>query len=123
MNKAPMYHHYEASDYGAYEFDPEVDFTKFLEEARQHAREMNLQSPLPHPESGKGRVEEEKRSRGSWKRTLLKWWKAGKKRPGLVWNRQIALTFQIQKRVMFLVQFMGVAEESMQGIGDRHLGH
>uniref|UniRef100_A0A6N2K4Y4 Uncharacterized protein n=1 Tax=Salix viminalis TaxID=40686 RepID=A0A6N2K4Y4_SALVM len=86
MNKAPMYHHYEASDYGAYEFDPEVDFTKltinhdqFLEEARQHAREMNLQSPLPHPESGKGRVEEEKRSRGSWKRTLLKWWKAGKK--------------------------------------------
>ena len=28
MNKAPMYHHYEASDYGAYEFDPEVDFTQ-----------------------------------------------------------------------------------------------
>ncbi|KAI5602300.1 hypothetical protein BDE02_01G146900 [Populus trichocarpa] len=79
MNKAPMHQHYEASDYGAYEFDPEVDFTQFLEEARQHAREMNLQSPLQHPESGKGRVEEEKKSRRSWKRTLLKWWKAEKK--------------------------------------------
>ncbi|KAI5602302.1 hypothetical protein BDE02_01G146900 [Populus trichocarpa] len=60
MNKAPMHQHYEASDYGAYEFDPEVDFTQ-------------------HPESGKGRVEEEKKSRRSWKRTLLKWWKAEKK--------------------------------------------
>jgi len=28
MNKAPMHQHYEASDYGAYEFDPEVDFTQ-----------------------------------------------------------------------------------------------
>jgi len=28
MNKTPTYQHYEASDYGAYEFDPEVDFTQ-----------------------------------------------------------------------------------------------
>ncbi|CAK7356436.1 unnamed protein product [Dovyalis caffra] len=84
MNKAPIYQNYEASNYGAYEFDPQVDFTQFLEEARQHAREMNLQSSLPLSESGKGRVKEEKKSRSSWKHSLLKWWKAEKKTKPIV---------------------------------------
>ncbi|KAL3598583.1 hypothetical protein D5086_006501 [Populus alba] len=84
MNNSPMYQNYEASDHGAYEFDPQVDFTQFLEEARQHAREMNLQSILPHPESGKERVEEEKKSKRSWKQSLLKWWNAEKKTKTIV---------------------------------------
>ena len=45
---------------------------------------MNLQSILPHPESGKERVEEEKKSKRSWKHSLLKWWNAEKKTKTIV---------------------------------------
>ncbi|KDP40623.1 hypothetical protein JCGZ_24622 [Jatropha curcas] len=81
MKKSPVYPNYDTSDYVGYEFDPQVDFTQFLEEARQHAREVNLQNSLPHAEETvKTRTEEEKKSKKSWKNTLFKWWKSDNKK-------------------------------------------
>lgn len=82
MKKSPVYPNYEGSDYGGYEFDPQVDFTQFLEEARQHARQMNLQNSQSNAEEArKTRTGgEEKKSKKSWKNSLLKWWKSDNKK-------------------------------------------
>ncbi|EEF28568.1 conserved hypothetical protein [Ricinus communis] len=82
MKKSPVYPNFETSDYeGGFEFDPQVDFTQFLEEARQHAREMNFQTAsAQQPEEAGKRTGEEKKSKKSWRTSLFKWWKADNKK-------------------------------------------
>ena len=56
------------------------NYDQFLEEARRHAGQRNPQVPSPYgDEAGKGRSNEEKRSKKSWKNALFSWWKADKK--------------------------------------------
>ncbi|KAK8274138.1 hypothetical protein V6Z12_D10G054100 [Gossypium hirsutum] len=83
MNKSPAHQQYETSDC-SYEFDPQVNFSQFLEEARQHARDINLQrSSSCSEEVGKKRLGAEKKSKKSWRISLFSWWKInGKSKPG-----------------------------------------
>ncbi|XP_038684690.1 uncharacterized protein LOC119984687 [Tripterygium wilfordii] len=84
MKRSPIYPNCETNYYGGNEFDPHLDFSLFLEEAREHAREVNPQAPLSNPEkAGKGRLGEEKKNKKSWSSSLFKWWKVEKKsKPG-----------------------------------------
>ncbi|WCJ39292.1 hypothetical protein M5689_020290 [Euphorbia peplus] len=82
MKKSPVYPKHEGSgDCGVgYEFDPQVDFSQFLEEARQHARTMNLNNSTEELEPGKGSfsrrpAEDKKSKKSSWMKSLFKWWK------------------------------------------------
>ncbi|XP_052183721.1 uncharacterized protein LOC127795839 isoform X2 [Diospyros lotus] len=68
MKKSPVHLRYEAGNYG---FDPKLDFSQFLEEARKHASEEK-------PE-GAAQPEEGKKKRKSWKRSLFPWWKSEQK--------------------------------------------
>ncbi|XVF25301.1 hypothetical protein REPUB_Repub13aG0201600 [Reevesia pubescens] len=121
MNKSPGHPKYETSDYGCYEFDPQVNFSEvihnttpfffgslpfslirtpptmfvgyvnlsgfgfdpfdqFLEEARQHARDINFQrSSSCSEEVGKKRLGGEKKNKKSWKNSLFSWWKIDRK--------------------------------------------
>uniref|UniRef100_A0A5B7BDE1 Uncharacterized protein n=1 Tax=Davidia involucrata TaxID=16924 RepID=A0A5B7BDE1_DAVIN len=76
MKKSPIHPKYEAGDYGDYGFDPQVDFSQFLEEAREHACKENSSYP---EEAGKKQLGEVKKSKKSWKRSLFSWWKAEKR--------------------------------------------
>ncbi|XP_022715378.1 uncharacterized protein LOC111274754 isoform X2 [Durio zibethinus] len=52
----------------------------FLEEARQHARDINFQrSSSCSEEAGKKRLEGEKKNKKSWKNSLFSWWKTDRK--------------------------------------------
>ncbi|KAK0597948.1 hypothetical protein LWI29_030116 [Acer saccharum] len=81
MKKCPSYRDYEASDYGVHEFDPQLDFSQFLEEARQHAKEVNFEASSTYTEEigKKKQLEGEKKIKKSWKNSLLSWWKVHKK--------------------------------------------
>ncbi|KAK4839514.1 hypothetical protein QYF36_022487 [Acer negundo] len=81
MNKSPTYLDYETSDYGVHEFDPQLDFSQFLEEARQHAKEVNFQASSTYTEETgkKKQLGGEKKIKKSWKNSLLSWWKVHKK--------------------------------------------
>ncbi|KAJ4717705.1 Ubiquitin-fold modifier-conjugating enzyme [Melia azedarach] len=85
MKNSPTLLNYEASDYGVHEFDPQVDFSQFLEEARQHAREVNFQASSRYSEeSEKGKSGEHKKIKKSWKKCLFSWFKVEKKsKPGI----------------------------------------
>lgn len=72
MGKSPLHSKHEEIDYGGSPFDPQMDFSQFLKEARQHGREVNLKATT----SG---AEEVKKSKKSWKTSLFFWWKAEKK--------------------------------------------
>ncbi|KAK9281759.1 hypothetical protein L1049_004664 [Liquidambar formosana] len=80
MKKSPIHPKYELANFNGYVFDPQVDFSQFLEEARQHAREGDLKVPSPNrEEAGERSSGEEKKSKRSWKNSLFSWWKADKK--------------------------------------------
>ncbi|KAL5822254.1 hypothetical protein ACOSQ3_020160 [Xanthoceras sorbifolium] len=80
MKKSPIHLDYETSDYGVHEFDPQLDFSQFLEEARQHANEMSFQSSSTYTEElGKQKLGGEKKIKKSWKNSLFSWWKVHKK--------------------------------------------
>ncbi|KAK6268327.1 hypothetical protein QUC31_012487 [Theobroma cacao] len=84
MSKSPVHPKHETSDYACYEFDPQVNFSQFLEEARQHARDINFQrSSSCSEEVGKkrfgGEKKREKKSKKSWKNSLFSWWKIDRK--------------------------------------------
>ncbi|KAG6664974.1 hypothetical protein I3843_02G113300 [Carya illinoinensis] len=82
MKKSPVYPKHETSAFGADEiFDPNVDFSQFLEEARHHGRVVDFQSsPLYPEEKGKKRLAGDKQaSKKSWKNHLFSWWKTEKK--------------------------------------------
>ncbi|OMO66012.1 hypothetical protein COLO4_30875 [Corchorus olitorius] len=80
MSKSPGHPKYETSDCACYEFDPQVNFSQFLEEARQHARDINIQRSASCCEGmGKRRLGEEKKSKKSWKNSLFSWWKIDRK--------------------------------------------
>ncbi|KAK2651990.1 hypothetical protein Ddye_011846 [Dipteronia dyeriana] len=77
MKKSPTYMEYEASDYGVHEIDPQLNFSQFLEEARQHAKEVNFEASSTNAEeTGK---KKQKKIKKSWKNSLLSWWKVHKK--------------------------------------------
>ncbi|GLT46195.1 hypothetical protein SLA2020_199690 [Shorea laevis] len=81
MRKSPVHPKDEASDFGGYEIDAGVNFSEFLEEARQYAREVHPQESYGNSEvTGEKRLGEgEKRRKKSWKSSLFSWWKAEKK--------------------------------------------
>ncbi|KAG6733134.1 uncharacterized protein LOC122279724 isoform X1 [Carya illinoinensis] len=80
MKKSPTYSRYETSAYSGDGFDPYVDFSQFLEEARHHAGGVDFQSsPFNPEERGKKRLPEEKQGKKSWKNSLLSWWKTDRK--------------------------------------------
>lgn len=80
MKKSPMNPKYETTAYQGDGFDPHVDFSEFLQEARHHTRGVDFHSSILHPEeNGKRRLSEEKRGKKSWKGSLLSWWKTDKK--------------------------------------------
>ncbi|XP_010033646.2 uncharacterized protein LOC104422890 [Eucalyptus grandis] len=81
MRKSPVYPKCEASDYGATEFDPQMDFLRFLDEARQHICEPNVRASAPNSAEvvGKKNPGEEKRSKKSWKSSLFSWLRTEKK--------------------------------------------
>ncbi|KAK3220641.1 hypothetical protein Dsin_014611 [Dipteronia sinensis] len=68
-------------DYGVHEFDPQLDFSQFLEEARQHAKEVNFEASSTYTEEigKKNQLGGEKKIKKSWKNSLLSWWKVHKK--------------------------------------------
>ncbi|XAR49825.1 hypothetical protein NMG60_11003978 [Bertholletia excelsa] len=78
MKKSPIY---PGHDGGDYDFDPQADFLQFLEEARRHASQENVEADLYfHPgEAQMGRSDEVKRSKRSWKRSVFSWFKSEKK--------------------------------------------
>ncbi|KAK0598146.1 hypothetical protein LWI29_032060 [Acer saccharum] len=81
IKKCPTYMDYEGSDYGVHEFDPQLDFSLFLEEARQHAKEVNFEASSTNTEElrKKKQIGGEKKIKKSWKNSLLSWWKVHKK--------------------------------------------
>lgn len=80
MKKTPKHPRFEQGDYNGNVCDPQMDFSKFLEEARQYANEEIFQGPSPYlKEAGNRRLGEEKKSKKSWKNTLFSWWKSDKK--------------------------------------------
>ncbi|KAK7294540.1 hypothetical protein RJT34_17429 [Clitoria ternatea] len=80
MMKSPAQPTYEACHYDDYGCDLQQDFCLFLEEAKQHGKEVKLRSSTVHPEeSRKTGSEKEKKGKKSWKRSLISWWKADKK--------------------------------------------
>ncbi|KAE7998968.1 hypothetical protein FH972_003457 [Carpinus fangiana] len=81
MKKSPIHPRFEMSAYGSNRFDPHVDFSQFLAEARHHARGVDLQSSSLRPEeNGHGKSEEEEKKRKkSWKNNLFSWWKTNRK--------------------------------------------
>ncbi|KAI3426639.1 uncharacterized protein J3R85_009840 [Psidium guajava] len=81
MRKSPVYPKSEASDYGATEFDPHVDFLRFLDEARQHKCEQNVSASSQYSSEvvGKRNLGENRRSKKSWKSSLLSWLRTEKK--------------------------------------------
>lgn len=55
------------------------DFDQFLEEARQHAREVKFQAPSTFSEeTGKKKLGEDKKTKKSWKKSLFSWLKMEK---------------------------------------------
>ncbi|GMI93641.1 hypothetical protein like AT3G06840 [Hibiscus trionum] len=84
MSKSPTHPEHESSDCSYYDFDPQVNFSQFLEEARQHARDVNLQrSPSCSEEAGKTRLGAEEKSKKSWRTSLFSWCKIDRKsKPG-----------------------------------------
>ncbi|XVE88543.1 hypothetical protein DITRI_Ditri19aG0077700 [Diplodiscus trichospermus] len=80
MSKSPVHPEYETNDYGRYECDPQVNFSQFIEAAKQHARDRNFQqSPSCSEEIRKKRLGGEKKSKKSWKSSLFSWWKIDRK--------------------------------------------
>ncbi|XVF27157.1 hypothetical protein REPUB_Repub14bG0082400 [Reevesia pubescens] len=95
MSKSSVHPKPETSDYACYEFDPQNQklanvlstmlslsgfdfdpFDQFLEQARQHARDINFQrSSSCSEEVGRKRLGGEKKSKKSWKNSLFSWWK------------------------------------------------
>ncbi|KAK4838742.1 hypothetical protein QYF36_016076 [Acer negundo] len=66
---------------GVHGFDPQLDFSQSLEEARQHAKEVNFQASSTKTEElgKKKQIGGEKKIKNSWKNSLLSWWKVQKK--------------------------------------------
>ncbi|KAF8011260.1 hypothetical protein BT93_J1768 [Corymbia citriodora subsp. variegata] len=81
MRKSPVYPKCEASDYGATEFDPQMDFLQFLDEARQHICEPNVRASAQNSAEmvAKRNPGEDKKRRKSWKSSLLSWLRTEKK--------------------------------------------
>ncbi|GKU92747.1 hypothetical protein SLEP1_g6435 [Rubroshorea leprosula] len=79
MMKSPMHPSIETSDCSGYEFDPGVNFSEFLKEARQYATEVK-----PQESCGNSEVKGEERRKKSWRSSLFSWWKTDKKssKPG-----------------------------------------
>ncbi|KAK4778077.1 hypothetical protein SAY87_018264 [Trapa incisa] len=74
-----IYPRYDTADY-SFDFDPEVDFSQFLSEARQHKTDSNILASSPNVElEGKRRSGDEKRGKKSWKRSLFSWCRSEKK--------------------------------------------
>ncbi|KAL6996181.1 hypothetical protein U1Q18_006315 [Sarracenia purpurea var. burkii] len=77
MKESPIYSRYEGVDH---DFDPQVDFLQFLEEARKHTGEENFKVTAQYPdEAQKRQADETKKKKKSWKRSLFSWWKTNKK--------------------------------------------
>ncbi|XP_044485544.1 uncharacterized protein LOC123211084 isoform X3 [Mangifera indica] len=80
MENSPIYLDYETSDYGVQELDPQVNFSQFLEEAKQHVRDMKFKaSSTFSEETSKGKLGEERKVKKSWRNSLFRWWKVEKK--------------------------------------------
>ncbi|KAF8029234.1 hypothetical protein BT93_E1792 [Corymbia citriodora subsp. variegata] len=70
----------EESKYGEdFEFDPASDFSEFLDEARMH-RSEEASPRAPSPGADISRPSEVRKSKKSWKNSIVSWWlKACKK--------------------------------------------
>ncbi|XP_058079059.1 uncharacterized protein LOC131227305 [Magnolia sinica] len=74
MKKSPMYPKYENGDV----FDPHLDFSMFLEEAKKHASDAS--SVLPSSNYAEKQVAvDEKKNKKSWKISFFFWRKSEKK--------------------------------------------
>ncbi|WJX92353.1 hypothetical protein P8452_74004 [Trifolium repens] len=71
----------QPSHYDDYGFDPQHDFSMFLEEAKEHAHESKLKSSSVYPEEGSKKTgsEKETKRKKSWKSSLTSWLKFDKK--------------------------------------------
>ncbi|KAG1342561.1 hypothetical protein COCNU_05G007900 [Cocos nucifera] len=78
MKTAPVFPKAEIGDCNEFGYDPQLDFSKILEEARKHANGVKFSlSPLNSEEK---KVElEATQNKKSWKRSLFFWFKLGKK--------------------------------------------
>ncbi|XP_057980446.1 uncharacterized protein LOC131166150 [Malania oleifera] len=81
MMRSPGHPNYERGNSAAYVFDPQVNFSRVLEEARKHAREGNAEvsSPYQDKPTEKNMNKVNKNSKKSWKNSLFSWWKVEKK--------------------------------------------
>ncbi|XP_038996596.1 uncharacterized protein LOC120121263 [Hibiscus syriacus] len=80
MSNSPTSPKHETKDRSCYEFDPRVNFSQFLEDARQHARGINLQRSSSCSETRSGAA---KKSKKSWRHSLFSWCKIDRKsKPG-----------------------------------------
>ncbi|KAF8388663.1 hypothetical protein HHK36_025343 [Tetracentron sinense] len=78
MKKSPIFPRYESGNYTGSGFDPHLEFSQYLEEARKHANEEEIQAPWPYPKAEKIIMGEEKNKK-SWKSYLFSWLKIDKK--------------------------------------------
>ncbi|XP_039061616.1 uncharacterized protein LOC120205930 [Hibiscus syriacus] len=76
MSKSPTSPKHETNGCSCCEFDPRVNFSQFLEEARQHARDINLRRSSSYSET---RLGAEKKSKKSWRNSLFSWCKIDRK--------------------------------------------
>ncbi|XP_030524043.1 uncharacterized protein LOC115736466 [Rhodamnia argentea] len=74
MSKSHVARESEASKYGVdFEFDPALDFSEFLDQARRHICE-EASPRAPSPVADIDRQSEFKKSKKPWKNSLLSWW-------------------------------------------------
>ncbi|KAF9587116.1 hypothetical protein IFM89_039659 [Coptis chinensis] len=81
MKKISVFPKSEPVDYNGHYFDPQVDFSLFLEEARKNRSSImqNQASPFHQKEAQTKMSDEDKKSKRWWKRCLFSWWKVDKK--------------------------------------------
>ncbi|GAB4849979.1 hypothetical protein Ancab_029278 [Ancistrocladus abbreviatus] len=71
MKESSIYPREEIEHVDDYEFDPQTDFAKFLEEAKRYADKKQFDE-----ERAKKQPSIEKKSRKSWKKTIFSFWKS-----------------------------------------------
>ncbi|XP_010937243.1 uncharacterized protein [Elaeis guineensis] len=78
MKTAPVFPKGEVGDCNGFGYDPQLDFSKILEEASKHTNDVKFSLSPVYSEEKKVEVEAAKNKK-SWKRSLFFWFKLGKK--------------------------------------------
>ncbi|KAF6139908.1 hypothetical protein GIB67_009755 [Kingdonia uniflora] len=81
MKKSPIFPKSEIGDYNGHDgFDSQLNFSKFLEETKNHASQIKSQAPSPYQTKAVNKgLGEERKKKKSWKYSLFSWMKVKKK--------------------------------------------